>query len=161
MEWKSISNWEWYLVSENGDVLNTKTNNYLHGDTNNMGYHRVTLYDNGRKERFFIHRLVAQLFLDNPNKFREVNHIDGDKNNNSVTNLEWCDRTYNEHEARRIGIKEYKPFQVFSANGEIKQYEFTPQLAKELGVTKRTILNDLQGKSTGYLDKGIKKIQYL
>ena len=126
--WKEVPKWSWYLVNEQGQIFNTKTNRYLVGDKNNIGYHRVTLYNNKQRKRIFVHRLVAELFLDNPNNFKEVNHIDGNKNNNSVTNLEWCDRAHNEREARRIGIKEYKPFQVTFRNGDIKQYEFTHNL---------------------------------
>ena len=159
--WKNIPNWEWYLINEQGEVLNTRTNKYLKGDINNIGYHRVTLYDNKRKQRLFIHRLVAALFLPNPNNLQEVNHIDGNKNNNNVSNLEWCNRVHNEHAARRIGLKEYKPFEVTFNDGSVKEYEFTPQLALELNVTKRTIQNYLQGKSKGYKNKGIEKIQYL
>lgn len=159
--WKNIPDWEWYLINENGEVLNTRTNKHLKGDINNVGYHRITLYNKTLKQRFFIHRLVATLFLPNPNQLPEVNHIDGDKNNNHVSNLEWSSRTHNEHAARRIGIKEYKPFEVVFQNGDIKQYEFAPQLASELKVSKRTILNYLQGKSKGYKNKGIIKIQYL
>lgn len=159
--WKEIPEWNWYLINEQGQVFNSRTNKNVYGDINNIGYHRVTLYDHGKQKRFFVHRLVAQLFLDNPDNRNEVNHIDGNKDNNNVNNLEWCDRTYNEHEARRTGLKEYKPFEVIFADGTVKQYEFTPQLAKELNVTKRTIMNYLQGKSKGYIDKGIIKIQYL
>lgn len=159
--WKNIPNWEWYLINEQGEVLNTRTNKYLKGDINNIGYNRVTLYNNKRKQRFFVHRLVATLFLPNPNNLPEVNHIDDNKNNNNVSNLEWCSRIYNEHAARRTGFKEYKPFKVTFNDGSVKQYEFAPQLAFELNVTKRTIQNYLQGKSKGYRDKGIEKIQYL
>lgn len=159
--WKSIPEWDWYLVNEQGQILNTKTGNYLKGDINNIGYHRVTFYDHHKKQRFFVHRLVAQLFIPNPDNFPEVNHIDGNKDNNCVNNLEWCDRIYNEHSARRTGLKEYKPFQIWLTDGSIKQYEFAPQLAKELNVSKRTVLNYLQDKSKGYLNYGITKIQYL
>lgn len=159
--WKEIPQWNWYLISDKGQIFNTRTNRYIQGGVNNIGYHRITLYDKGNKTRYFIHRLVAELFLLNPNNLPEVNHIDGNKNNNNVDNLEWCDRTHNERSARRIGLKEYKPFEVLFINGTKKNYEFTPQLAKELGVTKRTVQNYLQGKSKGYKDKGIKSIQYL
>ena len=54
-----------------------------------------------------------------------------------------------------------KPYYVIFNNGIRKEYEFAIELAKELTVTKRTIQNYLQGKSKGYLDKGIKEIQYL
>lgn len=99
--------------------------------------------------------------MPNPKKLPEVNHIDGNKDNNNVNNLEWSSRIHNEHAARRIGLKTYKPFEVIFINGTVKQYEFTPQLATELGVTKRTILNYLQGKTKGYINKGIKEIHYL
>ena len=159
--WKNIPNWEWYLINEQGEILNTRTNKLIKGDVNNIGYHRITLYNNGYKQRFFVHRLVATLFLPNPDNLPKVNHIDGNKDNNDVNNLEWCTRTYNEHAARRTGIKEYKPFEVIFENGAYKIYEFAPQLALELNVTKRTIFNYLQGKSQGYKNKGLQKIQYL
>jgi len=160
--WKDIPEWEqYYEINENGDVRNKITGNYIKGDINNAGYHRVCLYHKNKKQRFFRHRLVAQIFIPNPNNYLEVNHINGDKSLNHKDNLQWCDRTHNEREAHRISIKEYKPFEVYFFNGEHKKYEFTIDLANELNVTKRTIQNYLQKKSKGYLNKGIKEIKYL
>lgn len=160
--WKDIPEWEqYYEVNENGEVRNKLTGNYINGDINNAGYYRVCLYNKGKKQRFFRHRLVAQLFIPNPNNYLEVNHINGDKSLNHKDNLQWCDRQHNEREAHRLSIKEYKPFEVYFLNGEHKKYEFTIDLANELQVTKRTVQNYLQGKSKGYLNKGIKTIKYL
>ena len=160
--WKDIPTWEdIYELNENGEVRNKITGNYIKGDINNAGYYRVCLYKKPRKERYFRHRLVAELFIPNPNNLPEVNHINGDKSKNCAFNLQWCNRTHNEREAHRTGIKEYKPYYVIFDNGIRKEYEFAIELANELQVTKRTIQNYLQGKSKGYLDKGIKKIQYL
>lgn len=160
--WKDIPTWEdIYELNENGEVRNKITGNYIKGDINNAGYYRVCLYKKPRKERYFRHRLVAELFIPNPNNLPEVNHINGDKSKNCASNLQWCNRTHNEREAHRTGIKEYKPYYVIFDNGIRKEYEFAIELANELQVTKRTIQNYLQGKSKGYLDKGIKKIQYL
>lgn len=50
---------------------------------------------NGKAKHEKIHRLVALAFIDNPNNYPHVNHKDEDKNNNSVSNLEWCDIKYN------------------------------------------------------------------
>lgn len=160
--WKDIPTWEdIYELNENGEVRNKITGNYIKGDINNAGYYRVCLYKKPRKERYFRHRLVAELFIPNPNNLPEVNHINGDKSKNCASNLQWCNRTHNEREAHRTRIKEYKPYYVIFDNGIRKEYEFAIELANELQVTKRTIQNYLQGKSKGYLDKGIKEIQYL
>ena len=59
------------------------------------GYLQVGLYYNGKYKMFLVHRLVAQAFIENFDNLPEVNHLDEDKSNNSVDNLEWCDRSYN------------------------------------------------------------------
>lgn len=159
--WRKVPNWEEYEVDEIGRVRNAPTRNIITGDVNSAGYQRVCFYHNNKKQRFFRHRLVAELFIDNPYNLPEVNHKDGNKLNNSVENLEWCDRTHNEHEAHRLLIKEYKPYIVCFTNGNIKEYEFAIDLADEIGVTKRTVQNYLQGKSNGYVNRGIAYIQYL
>lgn len=160
--WKNIPNWEGlYQINEYGEVKNCKTNKLVTGDVNNSGYYRICLYNKPRKERFFRHRLVAMLFLENPNNYPEVNHKDENKANNHVDNLEWCTRRHNEHENRRSGGKKYTPFKVYFNNGSVKTYEFTPQLAEELKVTKRTILNWLHGKSKGFTKYNIKYLEYI
>ena len=57
--------------------------------------------------------------------------------------------------------KKYTPFRVYFANNEIKDYEFATDLAVELGVTKNTILDYLHGKTKGYLNRGIIKLEYI
>lgn len=65
---------------------------------NNRGYAYVALTDsNGKSTKFLVHRLVALMFLPNPNKLPQINHIDENPLNNNITNLEWCDNTYNQH----------------------------------------------------------------
>ena len=104
---------------------------------------------------------MAQLFLQNSKHYPEVNHIDKNKRNNHVSNLEWCTRTENEHHARKDYRELYKPFYVVYEDGSKSFFEFTPQLAKELGVSKRTIQNYLQKKSKNYTMHGIKEINYV
>ena len=106
--WKSIKEWEGlYSINENGDIKNDKTGKLIVGDINNCGYCRVCLYDkqNNRKQRYFRHRLVAMHFLDNPDNYEQVNHIDGDKTNNNVNNLEWCTQSHNCKESHRLGLQ--------------------------------------------------------
>lgn len=98
------------------------------------GYMRIDIYDNdGKKHYFGVHRLVAEAFIDNPNNKEQVNHINGNKNDNSVNNLEWVTNDENMQHAIRHGLVrrcEYagrakrKVLQIDPDNGEvIKSYD--------------------------------------
>ena len=82
---------------------------------NNSGYFQVSLYKNGKRIVFLVHRLVANAFIPNNNIDKtEVNHIDEDKENNCVNNLEWCNKKYNMNYGTRCkraskSMKEHKP----------------------------------------------------
>ena len=93
--WKPIAGFEDYLVSNLGSVYSTKTNRKMALHTMKSGYVHVNFSDGKRKKGFFVHRLVADAFIPNPDLLPEVNHKDENKGNNTVENLEWCDRTYN------------------------------------------------------------------
>lgn len=69
------------------------------------GYRQVTLYRNCVNEYFYVHRLVAGAFIPNPNNLIDINHIDGNKTNNLVTNLEWCSRSENIKHAYDTGLR--------------------------------------------------------
>lgn len=73
---------------------------------NSQGYHSVHLYKVGKMGRAYVHRLVASVFLPNPQELPQVNHHDGDKSNNAVTNLEWCTGTSNCTHALRTNLYE-------------------------------------------------------
>ena len=83
-----------YIINENGTIFNTKTNKYLKPWTDD-GYLRVYIYINGKGIIYRVHRLVAEKFIPNPNDLPCINHIDGNRQNNNVENLEWCDRMNN------------------------------------------------------------------
>ena len=100
--WKSVVGFEGlYEVSDQGRVRSlVKRNNrwkpgVLSPSKTHDGYLRVCLYKDGHGKTFKVHRLVACAFLPNPLNLPEVNHINEDKTNNSVENIEWCDRKYN------------------------------------------------------------------
>lgn len=127
---------------------------------NNMGYSRITFYRGERRERIFRHRLIAKMFVDNPDGHDEVNHIDEDKSHNSADNLEWVSRTMNERANHRSFGKPYTPFTVWFHDGTVRSYEFAVDLAEELGVTRRTVHNWLEGRVKGYRNHGIESLSY-
>lgn len=77
-----------YWLDDTGRIRNERTGTWYKGATN-KGYHLVNLYFKGKQYTLYIHRLVAEYFLDNPNTFSIVHHKDGNKLNNCVWNLEW------------------------------------------------------------------------
>ena len=70
------------------------------------GYYVVRLYDNNKKSKTkLVHRLIAETFIQNKNNFPVINHIDGNKKNNNITNLEWCTQSHNVKESYRLGLQ--------------------------------------------------------
>ena len=108
-EWRSVPGYEGlYEVSSYGRVrsldmyVKCRYGNYrlhkgkvLSPAKDKNGYLKVNLCCNGKDKIIRVHRLVAQAFILNPDNLSEINHKDEDKTNNSVENLEWCDRKYN------------------------------------------------------------------
>lgn len=104
--WKDIVGFEdLYKISNEGNILSLLTDKVL-SPYNNKGYLMVRLYKNSKPSSLYVHRLVAQTFVENPNGYVEINHIDENKRNNHYSNLEWCSRVHNcNHGSRndRIG----------------------------------------------------------
>lgn len=71
---------------------------------NSQGYFNVSLCKNGKAKSYKVHAIVAAAFIPNINGYREINHIDGNKFNNHVNNLEWCDSSHNNAHAHRTGL---------------------------------------------------------
>ena len=99
--WKDIPGYEGlYQVSNTGKVkslnyMKTRKEKILKPRKEGKGYLKITLSKEGEKKDFKIHRLVASVFIPNPNNLPQINHIDECKTNNNVENLEWCDNRYN------------------------------------------------------------------
>lgn len=100
-EWKDIINYEGkYQISNYGNI---KSLNYHRSGEEKLikplkrkdGYLKVILYKNGKTKNYFVHKLVALMFLENPCNYNYVNHKDEDKKNNCVDNLEFCSIQYN------------------------------------------------------------------
>jgi len=110
--WKEIPNCDdGYLISSDGEVKSLKRyhksdSRILRHKPGKYGYRYLTLYKDGHKLTKKIHRLVAEAFLPNPHNKKEVNHIDGDKNNNCLENLEWATSSENKYHCYRIGLRD-------------------------------------------------------
>lgn len=94
-EFRDLDNY--YSVSNEGSIKSKRSGKILktHFDSKNKGYKYITLNYNGVKKSYQVHRLVAKLFLPNPNNYPCVNHKDENPSNNRVENLEWCTYSYN------------------------------------------------------------------
>lgn len=123
--WKDIEGYEGkYQISNLGNVKSLSRKITTHGKSYRIlperiispkkvnSYLSVILYDSLSCKSFKIHRLVAQAFIHNPNNYPQVNHIDGNKENNCVDNLEWCTQSYNMKEAYRIGLQKPRKFRI-------------------------------------------------
>lgn len=101
---KKIDGFEDYTVSEDGVITNTRTGHIKKPTSNHCGkgYLYVDLYESGRRGRFFVHRLVTNAFISNPQNKPYINHIDGNPHNNLVKNLEWCTPLENVEHASKI-----------------------------------------------------------
>lgn len=90
MIWKKLPDFDNYEFSNNGEVRNVITNNELKGSCDDKGFIRMTLKNNDNKAiGIQVHTSVAKLFINNPNNYKVVRHIDDNKLNNNVTNLMW------------------------------------------------------------------------
>lgn len=97
-----------YKVDIHGNVYSYKDKNKpkkLTPILNAYGYLVVNLHIKGKQKQFRVHRMVAMTFLKNPKHLSQVNHIDGDKTNNDITNLEWCTPKANTRHAIRTGLR--------------------------------------------------------
>ena len=132
---RPIQGFSGYSVSQDGRVWSDKRNKWLKPRKSNCGYLTVGLTAHGKTYRKYIHRLVAAAWIQNPNNLPQVNHIDEDKTNNSVDNLEWCSARYNSNYGTR-NSRICKPV-VNLTTGE--RFESTCAAAKSVGISESLI----------------------
>lgn len=122
---QEIPGWKGYFVSPDGKVytnrkspLNRKGELRELSSSNNKGYMQIQLWNSGKRKPFSVHRLVAEAFIPNPDNLPQVNHINEDKSDNHVDNLEWCNNQQNtEYSCSKLYIIENKngdKFEVFN-----------------------------------------------
>ena len=84
-----------YGITKDGKIYNLKYKRFLKAASDKDGYLRINLSKNGQKVSYRVHRLVALTYIPNPNNYPIINHKDENKQNNNVSNLEWCTHKYN------------------------------------------------------------------
>ena len=129
-------------VSNKGNVISCKRgacSPYKVWD-NGHGYQQVGA---GRSPQY-VHRMVAETWIDNPNHYKEVNHIDGDKDNNRVENLEWATRGQNIRHSYRTGLnKRATPIRIVETD---EVFESQAECARRIGVSQGNISDCLAGR---------------
>lgn len=158
-EIKRIENSDDYYISENGNIYRKiKDDKYILLKpyiSTYSGYVYQTINCQGNKKSYRVHRLVAQYFVDNPNNFNVVMHIDNDKTNNVYTNLKWGTVSENTKQAFDDGLivnasgyddSQSYPVCVYNLNDELL-YEFgsITIASKELNISKSTISKQCKG----------------
>lgn len=146
-EWKKIDKHSRYTVSNLGRVKNRYTGRIMKASKNKTaGYMYIRLYsDSGKRNSFRLHRLVALHFLDNPNNYGEVNHIDEDKTNNKVSNLEWCSHLENIRHGTGVSrSKQSRSTPILCSNGIV--YPSLNECSRSLKLSCGAISEVLNGK---------------
>lgn len=139
-----------YKVSSCGQVFNldgTIKKTFLAG----KGYRCFSVYKEGKKTNYLVHRAVAVLFIPNDKNLDEVNHIDGNKENNDISNLEWCTSGQNIKHAFTNGLHHQprKPVKMFDKDGLLlKVFLSIREAAKQVGVNESSIRKSCNGKIT-------------
>lgn len=156
---KDVKGYEgYYEVSNYGNVRSTsyKGTKILKPAKTRNGYLNVVFCIKQCKVHKFIHRLVADAFIDNPNHLEQVNHINGNKEDNRVSNLEWCTQEYNNQHAYNNNLLnryEDRPEakltkeKVLKIPELIEQGATTDDLKNLFKVSRRCIDNIFEGKS--------------
>lgn len=141
-----------YKVNKDGTIINIKRNKEACYMIDKDGYKRLRFWVKRKEYRIFVHRLVALVYLNNPNNYPVVNHKDGNKTNNSVNNLEWCTVKYNTQHAEVNNLKKHHTIKVaqidINTNKTLKIFNSITEASKAIGISRQDI---------GIVSRGIRK----
>ena len=145
-----IEGFEKYEVSNLGKVRNIKSGRIIKPFLNNSGYLLHCLCENNKKKNLLLHRIIATAFIDNPEEKPCVNHIDENKTNNDLSNLEWCTVRENIIHGTRIKRSSEKHFkkviQLDLNDNVLNEFESMKQAGQETGIDASSIGKCCNGK---------------
>ena len=144
MNWKPVVGFEeHYLVSDSGQVWSLRRHRSLKPKIDRYGYEAVGLSVNGKLYHRTIHRLVAEAFIPNPNNLPTVNHINENKTDNRVSNLEWTSIADNVNHGTRnermANTKSRHPVERIDKDGTIVTYKGVKDAWRKTGITRSSI----------------------
>lgn len=139
--WKEIQGFEGeYAISNKGNVRNIRTGRILGGGYDSMGYKQIKL----KGKKYLIHSLVALAFIPNPYNLPYINHKNEIKDDNEVSNLEWCTASYNTNYSIH---KRYRKVRQLTKDGKlIRIWESSWQINRETGYDASSIIKCCRGK---------------
>lgn len=153
MNWKKIDGFENYSISDEGNVRNDNTMKIVKQHIGNHGYYMVNLWRNNKGHWKTVHRLIAIAFIQNSENKMCINHIDGNKQNNNISNLEWCTYSENQLHRSRVLKKTRFPVEALKATRKAvvcvetgKVYASVSEAARMCGLWQQNISKVLKGE---------------
>ena len=146
MVYNDINYGEWYKITKNGEIKNIKTNNIIKTHKGNRGYIVLKIKIGNKGFAFLIHRALACTFIPNPENKKQVNHIDGNKLNNNLNNLEWCTPKENTRHAFDNGLcigntgNNFTDEEIIQIKSDYERLKNYRKVAKIWNVTHPTII---------------------
>lgn len=136
-----------FKVYENGQIFRCKNGEWVESayspTSRNGRYRSVTACIGKKQKHFLVHRMVAEAFLPNPNNYPQINHKDGNPNNNEVSNLEWCTAQQNIQHAYATGLIKRRcniaPCNISYSGNYLKPSEFCQMLGVKRCYMKKLI----------------------
>ena len=146
--WKDIEGYEGlYQISNKGHVksLYKGSERILKPVLNRSGYYYIMLYNDNVRKIFSLHRLVAQAFIPNPENKPQVNHLDENKKNNCVDNLEWATAKENSNYGSRNERISRKILQYSKSGDFIREWQSAVEVKRVLGIDQGNIAHCCRG----------------
>ena len=145
-----IEGFDNYEVSNLGKVRNIKSGRILKPSLHKNGYSRHFLCENNKRKHLYLHRIIATAFIDNPGEKPCVNHIDENKLNNDLSNLEWCtvrENLIHGTRTKRAAEKCFKKVIQLDLNDNVlNEFESMRQAEQKTGVLVKNISSCCNGK---------------